>query len=126
MGQTILHREIGYRRFFLILRFVHIGAENRIDVVEFLHELLVLGEFHHAVVTDGVQQDDGVRTGLMPSVEVNVTEQILRVSVPTPPHIVRDLLQFAQLGRKGSVYVALFPLRLIHITYFYIHNYIVF
>ena len=122
MRQTVLHREISDRRFFLVLRCVHVFAELSIYLVQLLHELSILGQLNHAVVADDVQQHDRVRVGTMPCIVVDVAEQILCVSIPAPPYVVRNFLQFAQLCRKSSVYVALFPCRLIHITYFYFHR----
>ena len=83
--QTILHREISDRRFLLVFRRIHIGAEVRVNGIQMVHEFCVLGQLHHSVVAEDVQQNNRVRVGAMPSFGIDVTEQILCVAVPTPP-----------------------------------------
>ena len=126
VGQTILHREICDSRFFLVFRRVHVSAELIVNLVQFLHELRILAQLYHAVVTQDVHQNNRVRVCAMPCLGVDVAEQILCIRVPTPPYIVRQFLQFTQLCRKRRVNVALRPGRLIYMTYFYFHISILF
>jgi hypothetical protein len=122
MGETILHGEISDRRFFLVLGSVHVCTELIVGLVELLHELLIFGELDHLIIADGIEQHHGVGAGAMPSIEVDVTEEVLCIAIPAPPEVVRNLLQFAQPGREGSVYVTLFVEGLIGVTYFYVHK----
>ena len=92
MRQTIFHREISYRRLLCITWLIHISTELRIHVVQTLHKRLVLTQLHHAVKTDHVQQHHRIRLRTVPSVNVDITEQVLRIRVPYPPQIVGNLL----------------------------------
>jgi hypothetical protein len=58
----------------------------------------------------------------VPSVDVNFTEEVLRLRVPNPPEVVSDLLEFAEVLRKICMDVQICPFWLIGVTYFNNHN----
>ena len=90
--QSVFHREISYRRLLRITWLIHISTELRIHVVQTLHKRLVLTQLHHAVKTDHVQQHHRIRLSTMPRINVDITEQVLRIRVPYPPQIVGNFL----------------------------------
>jgi hypothetical protein len=58
----------------------------------------------------------------MPSINIYVTENILRVRVPYPPEVVGNLLEFAQILWQICMNIEFCPVWLIGVTYFNNHN----
>ena len=97
---TILHAEISHRRTFVIGLYVHILTEHVVNVFDALHQSFVLHNFLFASICQTFQQHHRIMIHFMIDFRVKVAEQVARLKIPYPPHVVCNLVQTLQFFRQ--------------------------
>ena len=94
---AVLHREVGHGGTLLVGSHVHIGAEQLVDLMDALHQGLVLQNGVLAVEAQALQQHHGVVFHVVIQLRVKVAKQVAGFIVPHPPQVVGNLVETLQL-----------------------------
>ena len=119
--KTILHAEVSHRRTAAVGLHVHVLAELGIDILHLLHDGLVLDDGLLAVVAKAVEQQHGVVAYLLVELLVEALEKVASLIVPSPPHVMGQLVKALQLLREARLDVDGLPLRGISVISFDFH-----
>ncbi len=119
--ETILHAEVSHGRTAAVGLHVHVLAEIGIDLLHLLHDGLVLDDGLLAVVAEAVEQQHGVVTHLLVELLVETLEKVAGLIIPSPPHVVGQLVKALQLLREARLDVEVLPLRGIRVISFDFH-----
>ena len=119
---TILHTEVGNRRALGIGLHAHVLLERGVDVLDALHQVLVVQDFFLTGKSQTFQQHNGVMLHVVIDFRIEVAEQVASLKVPHPPEVVSNLVQTLQLLRKARLHGQHFPLRSICIICFNLHT----
>ena len=119
---AVLHAEVGYGGTFLVWLHVHVVAELRVNVVNALHQFLVLDNLGLAAEAQTFQQHDGIVLCIVIEFRVEVTEEVAYFVVPHPPHIVGELVELTEFGGNVSFDNHWIPVGLVSVACFNFHN----
>ena len=118
---SILHAEVGNRSTFLVGLNVHVGAEHLVNVLNALHDGLVLNDSFLALVAQTLKEQHGVASYLFVEFCVQTLPHVAGFIVPCPPHVVSNLVKTLQLFGKCRLDTNLLPLRSVRIIGFNFH-----
>ena len=121
VAQSVLHREIAYRRNLLVDRLAHIVVELAVGIVDTLTQSLVVQYLVVTLIAELLQQHYGVLAHRAPQVVVQVAEQALTLAVPYPPQVFRHHLQGLQLCRDLRTDCHHAPVGSVRVAYFEFH-----
>ena len=119
---TVLHTEVGNRGALCIGLHVHIFTELPIDILDALHQSLILYDSLLALKAETLQQHHGIMSHFVIDFNIELTEQVACLVVPHPPHIVGNLVQTLQFLRKGSFDGQNLPRGIVCVICFNFHN----
>jgi hypothetical protein len=83
-------------------RLGEIGGEPLLDLRQERHERAVFGQFFEALLADQTKQADGVMLGSLPRIQVDPSEQLDGMRVPTPTQVHRDAQEWLQSSGQRS------------------------
>ena len=122
---AVLHAEISHRWTRLVRLHLHVGTELGIEILDALHQRLVLQDFLLAGVSQTFQEHHRIVAHVMIDFDIEFAEQVTSFRVPHPPHVVGNLVQTLQFFWQCSLHSQHLPLWGICIICFNLHNAII-
>ena len=118
---AILHAEVCYGRTLVVWLYIHILTEQRINIINALHQFLILYNLFFTAKTQALQKCYGIVLHGAVEFWIEVTEQVTSLVVPYPPHVVSEFFELTEFGWNTAFNDDWLPAGLICITCFNLH-----
>ena len=122
--QTVLHAKVCNRGTILVGLYVHVLTELSVHVVHLLHDSLVLSQLLHLLVRKTLQQENRVLAALCIQLGIQAGKQAASIVIPSPPHVVCELIQLLQLSGDAALCRDASPSCCIGVACFNSHNFV--
>ena len=119
--QTVLHAEISHGGTAGIRFHIHIGTEFGIYLLHIFHYLLVGLKLLLAVIAQSFEELYGIVAHFLIKFFIQTSPEVSCLIVPSPPHVVCELIKALELLRQLRSHCKLLPLRSVCIVSFDFH-----